>query len=218
MCQRPDDQGQRFPSLVPYVDNRNHAAHADMGLAAAGLFALARPQIHGAERDSAAAHAGSAADFLRLGRARNAQRARRPRSALGGFCAALVVGALLGRALAYRQATPEFAPGLGQVRRPGSCIPLLLIMFAFVSKYALSVYLPYHPELAQTAGYGGFYGLVFVRPYGRCVLGGDVRAARAHRTRCGHRPYAGERAAGAVRGAAVGSGPRLAARALAGID
>ena len=83
-----------------------------------------------------------------------------PGYALGGFCAALVVGALLGRNLAYRQAPPEFDPGLGQVRRPGSFIPLLLVMFAFVSKYALSVYLAYHPELAQTAGYCGFYGMM----------------------------------------------------------
>ncbi len=80
--------------------------------------------------------------------------------ALVGFCVALAVGAGLGRLLAYRQPEPSYDSGLGLIRRPGSVIPLVLIVFAFVSKYALSVYLAYRPELAASAEYCGFYGAV----------------------------------------------------------
>ncbi|MEJ2630837.1 MAG: hypothetical protein P8011_11495 [Acidihalobacter sp.] len=78
--------------------------------------------------------------------------------ALTGFGVALVVGVLFGRYLGYRQAAPEYDPGHGVIRRPGSVVTLVLIVVAFVSKYTLSVYLAYRPELAVTVGYCGLYG------------------------------------------------------------
>lgn len=80
--------------------------------------------------------------------------------ALAGFCLALVVGVVLGRLLAYRQPEPSYDSGLGLIRRPGSVVPLVLILVAFVSKYALSAYLAYRPELGASALYCGFYGTV----------------------------------------------------------
>ena len=80
--------------------------------------------------------------------------------ALLGFCVALAVGAGLGRLLTYRQPEPSYDSGLGLIRRPGSVIPLVLIVFAFVSKYALSAYLAYRPELGASAEYCGLYGTV----------------------------------------------------------
>lgn len=83
-----------------------------------------------------------------------------PGYAAVGFCVTLLAGAALGRYLAYRQAAPEYDPGAGLIRRPGSVIPLLLILFAFVAKYVLTAYLAYRPELAASAEYCGLYGAV----------------------------------------------------------
>jgi hypothetical protein len=79
-----------------------------------------------------------------------------PALALAAFAGALVLGASLGWLIAMQQ-EPARRVGL-LIYRPGTPVTLILIVIAFLSKYALSVAVAYHPDLAANAHYNLLYG------------------------------------------------------------
>ena len=96
---------------------------------------------------------------------------------------AWLLGAVAGAALAWTLADPRkivAIPARASVQRPGSWLPLILMMSIFCMKYAVAVTLAIAPATAHASGfsvpvclaYGGFSGI---------FLGGLLRTVSAYR-------------------------------------
>lgn len=74
-----------------------------------------------------------------------------PALKIGLFVGALVVGLVVGRALASLMAPPRLSRGAGLMAMPGSLTPLVLIVVAFMVKYAGNVALALATDVVARA-------------------------------------------------------------------
>ncbi|MDR2310825.1 MAG: hypothetical protein LBE54_07555 [Brucellaceae bacterium] len=82
-----------------------------------------------------------------------------PWTALLIFAVALIVGLLLGRILMAMQQPAMLDSETGMVQRPGSVVPIIVILLNFGCLYGLSVYAAYHPNSLQELNFTAIYSV-----------------------------------------------------------
>ncbi|GGA79914.1 hypothetical protein GCM10011491_03990 [Brucella endophytica] len=81
-----------------------------------------------------------------------------PALALAAFACGLVIGGAIGWLLAARQEPAWLDPASRLIHRPGTPVTLIAIIIGFLCKYALSVAVAHHADLAASADYNVLYG------------------------------------------------------------
>lgn len=93
---------------------------------------------------------------------------------LAAFVVTLAIGYPVGRAIAVRMPAARFDPATGRILRPGSSMPLILILVGFISKYIMAVLMATAPEISASSRflvtYGAISGLVDGIFWGAVIL------------------------------------------------
>ncbi|MDM7850802.1 DUF6622 family protein [Pseudochrobactrum kiredjianiae] len=82
-----------------------------------------------------------------------------PWSALFIFAIALIVGLLLGKTVMAMQPPAIFDSTTGMVQRPGSVVPIIVILLNFGCLYSLNVYAGYHPDSLRELNFTAIYSV-----------------------------------------------------------
>ena len=69
-----------------------------------------------------------------------------PWTALLIYVAALIAGLFLGKFIMAKRRPAVLDAATGMVQRPGSKVPLVVVLFSFSCLYIVNVYAAYHPE------------------------------------------------------------------------
>ncbi|PYE87397.1 DUF6622 family protein [Phyllobacterium leguminum] len=83
-----------------------------------------------------------------------------PILALVAFAGGIVIGGAIGWLLAAHQDAAWIDPASRLIHRPGTPVTLILILIGFICKYALSVALAYHADLAASPDYNVLSGAI----------------------------------------------------------
>jgi hypothetical protein len=82
-----------------------------------------------------------------------------PWTALFIFAIALIVGLLLGKTVMAMQQPAIFDSATGMVQRPGSVVPIIIILLNFGCLYSLNVYAAYHPDSLRELNFTAIYSV-----------------------------------------------------------
>lgn len=75
------------------------------------------------------------------------------------FAIALIVGLLLGRILMTMQQPALLDSETGMVQRPGSVVPMIVILLNFSCLYSLNVYAAYHLDSVKELNFTAVYSV-----------------------------------------------------------
>lgn len=75
------------------------------------------------------------------------------------FAVALIVGLLLGKTVMAMQQPAIFDSVTGMVQRPGSVVPIIVILLNFCCIYSLNVYAGYYPDSLRELNFTAIYSV-----------------------------------------------------------
>ncbi len=83
-----------------------------------------------------------------------------PWTALFIFAIALIVGLLLGKIVMAIQKPAMLDTETGMVQRPGSVVPIIVILLSFGCLYCLNVCAAYHPDSVKELNFTAIYSVI----------------------------------------------------------